>query len=230
MSSKYSIDRNDLKERLKEAREYAELTQKDLAREVGIAQSSVAGYESDNPKGSVPPLDIAVKIIQATNCNPLYVLGFSNDIENIGLSLEGKPLEQQKKSLNYDWLVDQILELDSFRSLLTYIYMAIEQESPMLDYYAHIHGVPLPVIAREAGVDKNILDDCLANEQNMLLSRQDACLYKCHYALDGIIENLTRIAKKDGFSNFDSTKKVNQYIQRMEEAEKNGKESNDQGR
>ena len=228
MFNEYENHRNDLKVRLKEAREAAGLTQKELAEAVGIAQSSIHAYEKSNK--TFPPLDVLVKIIQATNCNPLFILGFSNDIEKGGMILEQVTFRYGKKHANYDWLVNQILGLNSFRSLIAYIYMAVEQESPILDYSVLIHGLPLPVIAGAAGVDEAVFNSDLGDEHNTLLFRKDACLYNCHRMLDAIIEQVTEIAKGDGFINFDSTATVSQYIQKMEEEEANGKESNDQGR
>jgi len=61
--------------RLKEERECAKLTQKDMAQMLGIILSTYQGYESLGTRHREPDLEMIVKIADVLNTTTDYLLG-----------------------------------------------------------------------------------------------------------------------------------------------------------
>lgn len=64
--------------RIKEAREQAGFSQKELAHIIGVAQNTFHGYESGKHD---PKSDLLIKIAQACNVTVDFLLGYSDVIE-----------------------------------------------------------------------------------------------------------------------------------------------------
>ncbi|MTI59441.1 MAG: helix-turn-helix transcriptional regulator [Firmicutes bacterium] len=63
----------DFGKKLKKARNELGMTQKQLAKKIGIKRTTVAGYESE---GKMPPYNTLIKIAQTLNCSLDYLLGY----------------------------------------------------------------------------------------------------------------------------------------------------------
>ena len=89
-------------ERLKELRKQAHLTQVELAKELGIGQSSYADWERGKKK---PTQDNLVKIAQVLNVSVDYLVGNSeeksDDLDNIELlfRMNSKGLTDEEKGI-----------------------------------------------------------------------------------------------------------------------------------
>lgn len=62
--------------RLQKARKDKNISQEELAKQLGIARSSVANYETDR---NFPTADILDKISKILDCSTDYLLGISNN-------------------------------------------------------------------------------------------------------------------------------------------------------
>lgn len=62
--------------RLQKARKEKNISQEDLAKQLGIARSSVANYETDR---NFPTADILDKISKILDCSTDYLLGISEN-------------------------------------------------------------------------------------------------------------------------------------------------------
>jgi len=65
----------DFAKRLKKLRMESGLTQKELAKKIGVSRATVAGYET---KGKEPSYDTLIKIAKALNCSLDYLTGNTN--------------------------------------------------------------------------------------------------------------------------------------------------------
>ena len=89
-------------ERLKELRKQAHLTQVELAKRLGIGQSSYADWERDRKK---PTQENLVKISQVLGVSIDYLVGNSeeksNDLDNIELlfRMNSKGLSEEEKEI-----------------------------------------------------------------------------------------------------------------------------------
>ena len=61
--------------RIKELRKECELSQKTLADKIGVAQNTIAQYESGIAK---PSLEVLVKLAQILNASTDYILGLTD--------------------------------------------------------------------------------------------------------------------------------------------------------
>ena len=100
-------------ERLKELRKQAHLTQVELAKRLGIGQSSYADWERGKKK---PTQDNLVKIAQVLNVSVDYLVGNSeeksDDIDNIELlfRMNSKGLTDEEKGIFKKELIEFMKE------------------------------------------------------------------------------------------------------------------------
>jgi len=60
-------------DRIREAREFKKLHQKQLAQKLKVAQNTVSQWETGI---NLPPADMIIKLAHALDCDPNYLLGF----------------------------------------------------------------------------------------------------------------------------------------------------------
>jgi transcriptional regulator with XRE-family HTH domain len=84
------VDLSGFGDRLKLARERAELSQGELARRAGTTQNSISDYER---KKTIISLDKLEPLARALDVSPLYLLGYTDpesEINNIYQTLDEK--------------------------------------------------------------------------------------------------------------------------------------------
>lgn len=89
-----------MKFQIKEARVQAGLSQKELARIIGVAPSTFNGYESGNHD---PKSDLLIKIAQACNVTVDFLLGHGSavDTKKSPNTAETAPGEEELKLMEY---------------------------------------------------------------------------------------------------------------------------------
>lgn len=96
-----------MKNRIVLAREYAKLSQKELAEKLGISPSTLNGYEKGNHD---PKSTGLIKIAKICNVSTDYLLGLSNEISqlnDISTSQNSRKIDEllsKAKSLNSEGL------------------------------------------------------------------------------------------------------------------------------
>ena len=90
--------------RIKEAREKAGYSQKELAQIIGVAQNTFHGYESGKHD---PKSDLLIKIAQACNTTTDFLLGYEHYRAIHSLETKIAPSysdEALRLAVDYDWL------------------------------------------------------------------------------------------------------------------------------
>lgn len=104
----------EMGKRIKERRISLGLTQEELGKELGLQKSAIAKYEN----GRVENIKrgIIAKMADVLKCSPIYLMGFSDDIEtntNISIKLsvhESKVISAYRKQSEIQLAVDLLLE------------------------------------------------------------------------------------------------------------------------
>lgn len=106
----------EMSERIAEARKAIGMSQKTLAKELGIAANTLSGYENDNHK---PDSDILVAVSSITGCTVDYLLnrvdGFHEYYDPNNQKKSPAPAEAETEDTT-KWLTDLLIERGYIRT------------------------------------------------------------------------------------------------------------------
>lgn len=98
---------------IKKRRKELGLTLKDVAQELGVSESLISRYESNDVKNM--GIDKITPLAKVLKCSPAYLMGWTEE--------KSEPEKQEKPSIFSQLTQDELTQLEKFKNMSTVMFM-----------------------------------------------------------------------------------------------------------